>query len=100
MEHQVTHYPEKKRFETVVEGQTAYVEYELFDKGVDLIHTIVPKPLEGRGIAAVLVKTAFEYAQASALQVKTTCPYTTLWLKRHPEYADLHSIENINSKHG
>ena len=52
MEYTVNHYPEKHRFEVVEDGLTAYVEYRLRGDALDIIHTIVPKNLEGRGIAA------------------------------------------------
>ena len=50
MEYTVNHYPEKHRFEVVEDGLTAYVEYRLRGDALDIIHTIVPKNLEGRGI--------------------------------------------------
>ena len=59
MEYTVNHYPDKHRFEVVEDGLTAYVEYRLRGDALDIIHTIVPKPLEGRGIAATLVETAY-----------------------------------------
>ena len=55
MEYTVNHYPDKHRFEVVEDGLTAYVEYRLRGDALDIIHTIVPKTLEGRGIAATLV---------------------------------------------
>lgn len=63
MEYTVNHYPEKHRFEVVEDGLTAYVEYRLRGDALDIIHTIVPKNLEGRGIAATLVETAYKYAK-------------------------------------
>ena len=63
MEYTVNHYPDKHRFEVVEDGLTAYVEYRLRRDALDIIHTIVPKPLEGRGIAATLVETAYKYAK-------------------------------------
>ena len=63
MEYTVNHYPDKHRFEVVEDGLTAYVEYRLRGDALDIIHTIVPKPLEGRGIAATLVETAYKYAK-------------------------------------
>lgn len=56
MEYTVNHYPEKHRFEVVEDGLTAYVEYRLRGDALDIIHTIVPKNLEGRGIGRLLLK--------------------------------------------
>ena len=48
----ITHLQDKKRFEITEDGYTAYVAYELFEGGIDITHTLVPKPLEGRGLAS------------------------------------------------
>ena len=56
MEYTVNHYPDKHRFEVVEDGLTAYVEYRLRGDALDIIHTIVPKPLEGRGLRRLLLK--------------------------------------------
>lgn len=86
MEYTVNHYPEKNRFEVVEDGLTAYVEYRLRGDASDIIHTIVPKNLEGRGIAATLVETAYKYAKEQGLRPLATCSYAVVWLKRHPEF--------------
>ena len=72
MEYTVNHYPEKHRFEVVEDGLTAYVEYRLRGDALDIIHTIVPKNLEGRGIAATLVETAYKYAKEQGLRPLAT----------------------------
>ena len=85
MEYKIEHQPEQKLFKTEVEGRTAFVEYRLLNGGLDIIHTIVPRPLEGQGIAAALVKAAYDYAVANGLKPKATCSYAVAWLQRHPE---------------
>lgn len=89
MRYIIEHRPEKHRFETEVEHLKAYVEYLLLNGEMDLVHTIVPKPLEGRGIAGDLVQAAFDYARREGLKIRTTCSYTVVWARRHPEYADV-----------
>jgi len=42
--------------------------------------------LEGRGIAATLVETAYKYAKKQGLRPLATCSYAVVWLKRHPEF--------------
>ena len=79
MDYEITHQPEQKLFKTEVDGRTAFVEY------LDIIHTIVPKPIEGRGIAAALVKAAYDFALANGMKPKATCSYAVRWLERHPE---------------
>lgn len=84
MEYNINHLPERHLFTTEIEGYTAYVEYQLQDESLDILHTIVPPPLEGRGIAAALVKKAYEYAAEQGLKSKATCSYAVKWLERHP----------------
>lgn len=85
-DYKITHYPDKKRFETILNGVTAFVQYRLTDGKLDILHTIVPQPIEGRGIAAALVKSAYDYALEKNLIPLATCSYAIAWLKRHPEY--------------
>lgn len=85
MEYTIQHNVEQHLFETEIEGHIAYVEYRLVNNSLDIIHTIVPQPLEGRGIAAALVKATYEYAQQNGLKPKATCSYAVRWLERHPE---------------
>ena len=85
MEYKIEHQPEQKLFKTEVEGRTAFVQYRLLNGGLDIIHTIVPRPLEGQGIAAALGKAAYDYAVANGLKPKATCSYAVAWLQRHPE---------------
>ncbi|WP_321478454.1 GNAT family N-acetyltransferase [uncultured Bacteroides sp.] len=82
----ITHDKQKKIFEVVVDGSTAYVSYDLVDGGLDIRHTIVPDEIGGRGIASALVKAAYDYALENNYAPVATCSYAVTWLKRHPEY--------------
>lgn len=83
MKYEVIHRPERHRFEIEKEGMTAFVEYELEDGTLDVMHTIVPPPLEGQGIASALVEAAYQYAAEEKLEPKATCSYAVAWLKRN-----------------
>lgn len=87
MEYNIVHHPEKYRFEVNLNDLTAFVQYRLVGNNLDIIHSIVPRPLEGQGIAASLVKAAFDYALVNELQPRAICSYAVAWLKRHQEYA-------------
>lgn len=97
MENKITHNPSTKRFETVVDGITAYVEYQEYPGGLDLVHTIVPKPIGGKGIAAALVKHALDYAQSNSLKIIPTCSYIRIYVDRHKEQYG-HLEEKIEPK--
>ena len=89
MEYIIKHHPERKRFETTCDGYTAYIEYVEVRKGLDLVHTIVPPPIGGRGVAAALVKYVLEYAGAHNLFIVPSCSYVDAYIRKHPEYDSL-----------
>lgn len=86
---QITHRPERGRFEAVVDGLTCEAEYELSGQVVRMTHTGVPRQLEGRGIAAELVKTALTWARAQGYKVQPLCSYVRGYIQRHPEWQDI-----------
>ena len=79
----IYHYPEKCKFETIVDGCTAYVEYTLDGQVMNIIHTIVPKEIGGRGIARILVAICYETACEHGYKVEASCSYADVWLKRN-----------------
>jgi predicted GNAT family acetyltransferase len=54
-----------------------------------LHHTEVPLPLQGQGLAAVLVQAALDWARAERLQVRPVCSYVAAYMRRHPDTLDL-----------
>ena len=82
IDYEITHEVDQKIFQTQIEGRTAFVQYRLINGELDIIHTIVPRPLEGQGIAAALVKAAYDYAAAQGLTPVATCSYAVRWLER------------------
>ena len=81
----VTDNREARRFELIVEGQTAVLNYERTAKSIVLVHTEVPVPLRGRHIADVLAKAAIDRAHTEGLQVIAVCPFVKAYLRKHPE---------------
>lgn len=81
---------QNSQYETQVDGQTAYVSYDLEDPNrIVLTHTIVPDELSGRGIAKDLVKHALDDARSKGLTVVPQCSYVSTFITRNPEYGDL-----------
>ena len=52
-------------------------------------HTGVPKPFEGRGIAAKLVLAGVEFARQNKRKIVPVCPYVVVQFKRHKDWADV-----------
>jgi uncharacterized protein len=53
------------------------------------VHTEVAPHLEGRGIAAALVRAAFDHAAAAGFKVLPACSYVHAYVRRHPETQSL-----------
>lgn len=77
------------RFSTTVDGHEAHVDFERTDGTMVLTHTWVPTQIAGRGVAAELVKAAFDAARRDGVKVSPVCSYAAVWLQKHPDYADL-----------
>ena len=80
---------EATRYELTVDGQTAVVIYNKVAGGLLITETIVPVPLEGRGIASRMAKHVLADLKERGLVILPTCPFFAGYLKKHPEHADL-----------
>lgn len=89
MKYEIQHNQDRQRFELQLENQLSVIDYELDGNNLTLPHVGVPQPLEGRGIAGELTRSALDWARAEKYRVIPVCPYVQAWLKRHPEYQDL-----------
>ncbi len=77
-----------KRYELTVDGETAVVIYNPVAGGRLITETIVPVPLEGRGIASRMAKHVLTDLKVKGLLILPTCPFFSAYLKKHPEHAD------------
>lgn len=80
---------EARRYELTVDGETAVVIYNPVAGGLLITETIVPIPLEGRGIASRMAKHVLADLKARGLVILPTCPFFAGYLKKHPEYTEL-----------
>jgi uncharacterized protein len=78
---------EASRFEAVVDGQVAFLEYTRRPNAIVFVHTEVPESLRGRGIATRLVQGALESARSEGLPVVVRCPFVRDYLQKHPDAA-------------
>ncbi|HZP68968.1 MAG TPA: GNAT family N-acetyltransferase [Pseudolabrys sp.] len=77
------------RFELDTDGHIAFSNYKRSDGLLTILHTEVPKALEGRGIGSALIRGVLDAARAQGLKVNPVCPFAKAYVERHPEYADL-----------
>ena len=85
----VVHNESASRFELRVHGQLSIAQYQLIDGVMWLTHTETPLALQGRGLAAKVVRAALDHARAHGLKVRPACSYVRTYLRRHPETQDL-----------
>jgi hypothetical protein len=91
----ITNNEEAQRFEAQVDGLRAILTYRRFPDRMVLNHTEVPRPLEGKGLAAKLARTALDFARVNQLRVVPLCPYIAAFIRRHAEYQDLVSTDEL-----
>ena len=76
-------------FELVVDGHRAVAAYQLEGDTIVFTHTIVPKAIEGRGVASRLIRGALDQVRDRGLKVIPQCPFVAAYIKRHPDTQDL-----------
>ena len=86
---QVVHNAAAGRFELVVDGQTAHLDYQTAGDRLRLIHIEVPPEIQGHHHAEELARAGLEYARREQLRVVPICPYMRTFLSHHPEYLPL-----------
>ena len=85
----IRHHPEASRFEAGFSAGLALCSYRRQGDTLLITHTEVPPALEGRGIAAALVRATLDWARSEGLRVRPLCSYVAAYMRRHPETQDL-----------
>jgi uncharacterized protein len=93
----VIHNEEARRFELNVDGLQSLLTYRRFPERIVFDHTEVPKLLEGQGLAAKLARAALDLARANDLRVVPLCPYVSSFIRKHTEYQDLVSSDDLQN---
>jgi len=86
---EVTRNFEEHRFELILDGYLAVLDYIMMDDIIIFTHTGVPAEIEGRNAGIKLAQTGLEYARENGLGVRSKCWFVSKYLRRHPEYQDL-----------
>jgi len=91
-EYQIISKIEENRIEAVINEQVVGLIdfYQSRDSRTLIVtHTEVIGELEGQGIAGAMTKSLLEYACEHQFKVMPVCPYTRVYMDRHPEYDNL-----------
>jgi predicted GNAT family acetyltransferase len=86
---EIVHNAAHQRFEAIVDGMLCRSDYRMSGGAMMLVHTEVPPGLQGRGIAAALVRATLEYAREHGHKVVPACSYVRTYMRRHPDTAGL-----------
>lgn len=80
----------EQRYEARADGNLAgFIQYEIRDREIAMVHTQVEDAYEGKGVGSILVKGALGKAGDAGLAVLPYCPFVADYLKRHADYQDL-----------
>ena len=91
MDLKVVRNEEAGEFQLHVEGKKAFIEFKAAKTRIFLVHTEVPKGLEGKGIGSALVKGALELIEESGESLYPLCPFVASYIRRHPEWKRLNA---------
>jgi uncharacterized protein len=80
---------QRHRFEIDADGHVAFSNYQRADGVLTILHTEVPKELNGQGIGSRLARGVLEIARTQGLKVVPRCPFVAAYINKHPEFADL-----------
>jgi len=89
MDIDVKHDKENERFVVRIDGHEAYLSYSLFADEIDLSFVYTSPELRNKGIAAIIVEHALNYAKENNLKVIPSCSYVQAFVKRNDNYNDL-----------
>jgi uncharacterized protein len=79
----------EQEFELDVDGHRAVAAYQREGERIVFTHTVVPREIEGRGVASKLIRAALDSARDQGLKVVPQCQFVKAYIAKHPEYRDL-----------
>lgn len=81
--------PDRNRFEMDVPGGPAFARYRREGSALMILHTEVPRALEGRGLGSQLVQGMLDLVRSRGEKVVPLCGFVRRFIALHPDYADL-----------
>lgn len=87
--HTITHRQDLCRFETTIDGITAYLSYVKHGDVLIYDHTVVPDELGGQGLGKALVKHALNHAHTHGKKVIPACSFVAHFVHKNPQYQHL-----------
>lgn len=85
----VTDNTARHRFELIMDGHTAFADYNLQGDVLDIPHVEAPPALRGTGAAGKLMEGVATIARQRNLKIRPICSYAAAWLQKHKQFHDL-----------
>jgi predicted GNAT family acetyltransferase len=82
----------KHRYELVIDGAVAFVDYRRSPGVITFVHAEVPPNLGGRGIGSRLARAVLEAARANGDKVIAQCSFVAAFISKNPEFQDLVAV--------
>jgi len=76
---------EQEQFEYRSNDDLAVLQYRIRNNTLYIMHTGVPKSMEGQGVGVALVKKVLAFVEEKQYDLKVYCPFARAYLIRHPE---------------
>ena len=89
MDNLVRDNPDRRRFELDTPGGVAFANYRRDGGVVTIMHTEVPRHINGKGLGSQLVRGAQDLLRAEGAKVVPMCPFVSFFIAKHPEYKDI-----------
>lgn len=89
----VRHEPDAERY-AAYEGDElqGWIIYDRVGTTTRLLHAEVPPAMRNKGVGGEVVQAILgELRTTTTDQVQPVCGFVRMWIRRHPEYADLTS---------
>ncbi|HEY8400623.1 MAG TPA: GNAT family N-acetyltransferase [Cytophagaceae bacterium] len=88
MKMDVKHLKEENKFFVVLEGFEASLNYKLVnEKSLEIVNTMVPNRLRGKGIGKELILSVFNYAKTNNLSIIPSCPFAVKFIEMNRQFS-------------
>ena len=81
--------PAQNQFEMDTDAGLAFARYRRDGAILTVLHTEVPRAIEGRGLGSRLVRGMLDIARKRGDKVVPLCGFVRAFIARNPGYADL-----------
>lgn len=83
------HDKDNQQFQLLLNSDIAFVDYQMRNGKMYLIHSEVPFHLRGKNVGKVLVEKTFEYIEQNSIQAVAVCTFIKLIAQRSKKWRNI-----------